>query len=163
MQSIRTGIGYDVHKLVPGSEIILGGIKIPCEFSIEAHSDGDVLCHSIMDALLGAAGLGDIGEHFPDTDEKFKDADSIELLKEVRKILDKAGMDIVNVDAVVILEKPKISDKKGEMRENIANALKLSCKDVNIKATTTEKLGFIGRSEGIASEAVVTLVKRSEL
>ena len=110
-----------------------------------------------------AAGLGDIGEHFTDTDEKFKDADSIELLKEVRKILDKAGMDIVNVDAVVILEKPKISDKKGEMRENIANALKLSCKDVNIKATTTEKLGFIGRSEGIASEAVVTLVKRSEL
>lgn len=161
MQSIRTGIGYDVHKLVPGSEIILGGIKIPCEFFIEAHSDGDVLCHSIMDAMLGAAGLGDIGEHFPDTDEKFKDADSIELLKEVRKILDKAGMDIVNVDAVVILEKPKISDKKGEMRENIANALKLSCKDVNIKATTTEKLGFIGRSEGIASEAVVTLVKRS--
>lgn len=163
MQSIRTGIGYDVHKLVPGSEIILGGIRIPCEFAVEAHSDGDVLCHGIMDAMLGAAGLGDIGEHFPDTDEKFKDADSIELLKEVRKILDKAGMDIVNVDAVVILEKPKISDKKGEMRENIANALKLSCKDVNIKATTTEKLGFIGRSEGIASEAVVTLVKRSEL
>lgn len=163
MHSVRSGIGYDVHELVYGDEIIVGGVSIPCEFSIKAHSDGDVLCHGIMDALLGAAGLGDIGEHFPDTDEKFKGANSIELLKEVRKILDKAGMDIVNVDAVVILEKPKISDKKGEMRENIADALKLSCKDVNIKATTTEKLGFIGRSEGIASEAMVTLMKRSEL
>lgn len=159
MQSIRTGIGYDVHKLVPGSEIILGGIKMPCEFSIEAHSDGDVLCHSIMDAMLGAAGLGDIGEHFPDTDAKFKNASSIKLLKDVKDKLENMGMNVVNIDAIIILEKPKISEMKIKMRENIANTLQIEMSSVNIKATTTEKLGSIGRSEGIASQAVVTLEK----
>lgn len=159
MQSIRTGIGYDVHKLVPGSEIILGGIKIPCEFYIEAHSDGDVLCHSIMDAMLGAAGLGDIGEHFPDTDAKLKGASSMELLKDVNDKLKKAGMKVENIDAIIILEKPKISEMKVKMKENIANVIEIDMGRVNIKATTTEKLGSIGRSEGIASQAVVTLEK----
>lgn len=159
MQSIRTGIGYDVHKLVPGSEIILGGIRIPCEFAVEAHSDGDVLCHSIMDAMLGAAGLGDIGEHFPDTDAKFKNASSIKLLKDVKDKLENMGMNVVNIDAIIILEKPKISEMKIKMRENIANTLQIEMSSVNIKATTTEKLGSIGRSEGIASQAVVTLEK----
>ena len=159
MQSIRTGIGYDVHKLVPGSEIILGGIKIPCEFSIEAHSDGDVLCHSIMDAMLGAAGLGDIGEHFPDTDAKLKGASSMELLKDVNDKLKKAGMKVANIDAIIILEKPKISEMKVKMKEIIANVIEIDMGRVNIKATTTEKLGSIGRSEGIASQAVVTLEK----
>lgn len=159
MQSIRTGIGYDVHKLVPGSEIILGGIKIPCEFAIEAHSDGDVLCHGIMDAMLGAAGLGDIGEHFPDTDAKLKGASSMELLKDVNDKLKKAGMKVANIDAIIILEKPKISEMKVKMKENIANVIEIDMGRVNIKATTTEKLGSIGRSEGIASQAVVTLEK----
>ena len=159
MQSIRTGIGYDVHKLVPGSEIILGGIKIPCEFAIEAHSDGDVLCHGIMDAMLGAAGLGDIGEHFPDTDAKLKGASSMELLKDVNDKLKKAGMKVANIDAIIILEKPKICEMKVKMKENIANVIEIDMGRVNIKATTTEKLGSIGRSEGIASQAVVTLEK----
>lgn len=159
MQSIRTGIGYDVHKLVPGSEIILGGIRIPCEFAVEAHSDGDVLCHGIMDAMLGAAGLGDIGEHFPDTDTKFKGASSMELLKDVNDKLKKAGMKVANIDAIIILEKPKISEMKVKMKENIANVIEIDMGRVNIKATTTEKLGSIGRSEGIASQAVVTLEK----
>ena len=159
MQSIRTGIGYDVHKLVLGSEIILGGIRIPCEFAVEAHSDGDVLCHGIMDAMLGAAGLGDIGEHFPDTDTKFKGASSMELLKDVNDKLKKAGMMVANIDAIIILEKPKISEMKVKMKENIANVLEIDMGRVNIKATTTEKLGSIGRSEGIASQAVVTLEK----
>lgn len=159
MQSIRTGIGYDVHKLVPGSEIILGGIRIPCEFAVEAHSDGDVLCHGIMDAMLGAAGLGDIGEHFPDTDTKFKGASSMELLKDVNDKLKNEGMMVANIDAIIILEKPKISEMKVKMKENIANVLEIDMGRVNIKATTTEKLGSIGRSEGIASQAVVTLEK----
>lgn len=159
MQSIRTGIGYDVHKLVLGSEIILGGIRIPCEFAVEAHSDGDVLCHSIMDAMLGAAGLGDIGEHFPDTDAKLKGASSMELLKDVNDKLKKAGMKVANIDAIIILEKPKISEMKVKMKENIANVIEIDMGRVNIKATTTEKLGSIGRSEGIASQAVVTLEK----
>lgn len=159
MQSIRTGIGYDVHKLVLGSEIILGGIRIPCEFAVEAHSDGDVLCHGIMDAMLGAAGLGDIGEHFPDTDTKFKGASSMELLKDVNDKLKNEGMMVANIDATIILEKPKISEMKVKMKENIANVLEIDMGRVNIKATTTEKLGSIGRSEGIASQAVVTLEK----
>lgn len=159
MQSIRTGIGYDVHKLVLGSEIILGGIRIPCEFAVEAHSDGDVLCHGIMDAMLGAAGLGDIGEHFPDTDTKFKGASSMELLKDVNDKLKNEGMMVANIDAIIILEKPKISEMKVKMKENIANVLEIDMGRVNIKATTTEKLGSIGRSEGIASQAVVTLEK----
>ena len=157
---IRFGMGYDVHKLVEGRKLILGGVEIPHTLGLLGHSDADVLLHAISDALLGAAALGDIGRHFPDTDEKFKDADSRVLLDEVVSMMHTKGYEIGNVDAVVIAERPKLRGYIDEMRENVAALLKTDISNVNIKATTSEKLGFTGREEGIASEAVVLLNKQ---
>lgn len=151
---MRIGIGYDVHRLTEGRKLILGGVAIPFEKGLLGHSDADVLVHAINDALLGAAALGDIGTHFPDTDIKYKDISSILLLKEVKKILNEAGYKVVNIDSVICAERPKLSPYINEMQENIADALTIDKNRVSIKATTTEKLGFEGREEGISSQAV---------
>jgi 2-C-methyl-D-erythritol 2,4-cyclodiphosphate synthase len=152
------GIGYDIHQLKEGETLILGGVHFEVGFGTVAHSDGDVLLHAIMDAILGAAGLGDIGEHFPDTDVKFKNASSIELLKEIISKIENE-FKIVNIDATLILEKPKIKNFKNEMKKNIADACQIDVSKVNIKATTNERIGAIGRNEGIAAIAVCQLEK----
>lgn len=151
---MRVGFGYDVHKLVENRDLIIGGVKIPYELGLLGHSDADVLLHAISDALLGAAALGDIGKHFPDTDDKWKGADSLKLLSAVGSMLTDKGFKVINIDATIIAQKPKMVDYIVRMREKIAEALKLSVDDVSIKATTTEKLGFCGRGEGIAAEAI---------
>ncbi len=156
---IRIGHGYDVHRLVEGRKLILGGADIPYEKGLLGHSDADVLLHAISDALLGAAALGDIGKHFPDTDEKYKGADSLVLLSEVVKLLSSKGYKVGNVDATVIAQKPKLMGFIPEMRENIAKTLGVSIDFVNVKATTEEKLGFTGTGEGISAHAVCTIVK----
>lgn len=154
---MRIGIGYDVHRLVEDRLLILGGTEIPFELGLLGHSDADVLVHAIMDALLGAAGLGDIGRHFPDTDLKYKGISSIELLRYVKGFIHEAGYSVGNIDAVVICERPKLKDYIVTMEENIARCLEIEPSQINIKATTTEKLGFTGRKEGIASEAVALI------
>ena len=151
---MRIGTGSDVHRLTEGRKLIIGGVEIPYEKGLLGHSDADVLLHAIMDALLGAAALGDIGLHFPDSDEKFKGASSIELLKQVRRKLLENGYCVNNVDATVIAQKPKLRPFIDEMRQNIANALLLPIGDVSVKATTEEGLGFTGTGEGIAAQAV---------
>ncbi|MBR2108762.1 MAG: 2-C-methyl-D-erythritol 2,4-cyclodiphosphate synthase [Ruminococcus sp.] len=151
---MRIGHGYDVHKLVEGRKLILGGVNIPYEKGLLGHSDADVLLHAIMDALLGAAALGDIGKLFPDTDEKFKGADSIVLLKEVCRVLSENGYKIVNIDSTVIAQRPKLKDYIVTMRENIAEACKVDVSQISVKATTEEKLGFTGSGEGISAHAV---------
>ncbi len=154
---MRIGIGYDVHKLVKGRKLILGGVEIEHEYGLLGHSDADVLIHAIMDALLGAAGLGDIGRYFPDTDDKFKGISSLKLLKMVNdKLIDK-GYEINNIDSVIIAQKPKLKDYIEDMEENIAEILEINIDDINVKATTTEKLGFNGREEGISCEVVVLI------
>jgi 2-C-methyl-D-erythritol 2,4-cyclodiphosphate synthase len=157
MPSMRIGEGFDVHALVPGRKLILGGIEIPHDKGLLGHSDADVLLHTITDAVLGAAGLGDIGELFPDSDEKFKGADSALLLAQAMKQVRAAGYDIVNVDCTVIAEKPRLVPYKQAIRENIARVLNVNVSQVNVKAKTTEKLGFTGRGEGMAAKAVVLL------
>ena len=152
---MRVGMGYDVHRLVTGRKLILGGVEIPYEKGLLGHSDADVLIHAIMDALLGAAALDDIGSHFPDTDPQYKGISSLILLREVRDKLAAAGFETINVDAVVQAEAPKLASFIGRMNEKIASVLSIPVERVNVKATTTEKLGFVGRKEGIASEAVV--------
>lgn len=156
---MRVGHGIDVHRLEKGDGVILGGVRIACEFRIVAHSDGDVLIHALCDALLGAAGLGDIGRHFPDTDAKYKNADSRRLLREVMKKLGAAGWRVGNADLTVIAEAPKIAPHAEAMRKNISADLEVEANAVNIKATTSEGLGFTGRKEGIAAQAVVLLEK----
>ncbi len=156
---MRVGHGFDVHRLEKGDGVVLGGVRIACEFSIVAHSDGDVLIHALCDALLGAAGLGDIGRHFPDTDAKYKNADSRLLLREVMQKLGAAGWRVGNTDLTVIAEAPKIAPHSEAMRKNISADLCVAAGAVNIKATTSEGLGFIGRREGIAAHAVVLLEK----
>lgn len=152
---IRIGHGYDVHRLTAGRKLILGGVEIENGgIGLLGHSDADVLLHSISDSLLGACALGDIGKHFPDTDEAFKDADSLELLKKVGEIIANGGYKINNVDATVIAQAPKLSPFIDEMRNNIANALEISIDRVSVKATTEEKLGFTGAGEGIAAHSV---------
>ncbi len=151
------GIGYDAHRLISGRKLVLGGVDIPYEMGLEAHSDGDVLVHAVMDSLLGACGLGDIGIHFPDSDAKYKDVSSIKLLIEVRKIMEKNGFRPVNVDAVIVAQAPRISPHSELMKVNIAEALALSPARVNIKATTTEKMGFEGRGEGISAQAIAAV------
>ena len=151
---MRIGHGYDVHKFAENRKLILGGTEIPYEFGLLGHSDADVLVHAVMDSLLGAAALGDIGKHFPDTDERYKGADSIALLKEVCRILDENGYKIGNIDSTVIAQKPKLKDYIYAMRENIANACGIDISHVSVKATTEEKLGFTGRLEGISAHAV---------
>lgn len=158
-ERMRVGLGYDVHKLVNERELIIGGIKIPYELGLLGHSDADVLLHSIMDAMLGAAALGDIGTHFPDTDEKWRGADSCMLLAAVRNILKEKGFGVVNIDATVIAQKPKLADFIPRMRERISEILGISAACVSVKATTTEKLGFCGRGEGIAAEAICMIKK----
>ena len=151
---MRIGHGYDVHKLTENRKLILGGVEIPFELGLLGHSDADVLVHAIMDSLLGAAALGDIGKLFPDTDEAYKGADSILLLKEVCRVLSDNGYKIVNIDSTLIAQKPKLKDYIYSMRENIALACNIDISAVSVKATTEEKLGFTGRLEGISAHAV---------
>ncbi|NOY67852.1 MAG: 2-C-methyl-D-erythritol 2,4-cyclodiphosphate synthase [Gammaproteobacteria bacterium] len=154
---MKIGQGYDVHRLVEGRKLIIGGVDIPYNLGLEAHSDGDVLIHALCDALLGAAGLGDIGKHFPDTDETFKDANSRELLKSVIAKIEENGLKLNNVDCTIIAQAPKMAPHIDTMRENLAADCHITVEYVNIKATTTEQLGFTGRGEGIAAQAVVLL------
>ena len=154
---MRIGTGYDVHKLVEGRKLIMGGVEIPYEKGLLGHSDADVLVHAIMDALLGAAALGDIGKHFPDTDPKYKGADSLMLMREVRRILSENCFLIGNVDATIIAQAPKMRPHIDRMRQNIAEALSLDITQVSVKATTEERLGFTGRGEGISAQAVALI------
>ena len=154
---MRIGHGYDVHKLVEGRDLILGGVKIDHKLGLLGHSDADVLLHAVSDALLGAAGLGDIGRHFPDTDPQYKGADSLKLLAIVGQKVAAAGYRISNIDVTMIAQKPKLKDHIGAMERNIASALNLDVSRVNVKATTEEKLGFTGREEGLSCHAVCLL------
>ncbi len=154
---MRVGFGYDVHPLILGRKLILGGEVIPCQKGLDGHSDADVLIHSIIDALLGAAGEGDIGQHFPDNDEQYKNLSSLKLLENTYEILKRKKLTINNIDVSLVLEEPRIEPFIISMKNNIAQVLKISFEKVNIKATTNEKMGFIGRREGIASYCVVSL------
>lgn len=154
---MRIGQGYDVHKLVEGRKLILGGVTVPYEKGLLGHSDADVLVHAVMDALLGAAALGDIGQHFPDTDPKYKGISSIALLKEVGALLEAEGYVIENIDAAIIAQRPKLAAYRPQMAENIADALHLELNQVSVKATTEEGLGFTGSGEGISSQAITLL------
>lgn len=151
------GLGYDCHKIIDGNGLFIGGVFIPCEYSFLAHSDGDVLLHSLCDALLGASGCGDIGEYFPDNDLKFKDKESSYFVKEVIKLLSAKKYKIVNIDCTLILERPKLSPYKNEIKDNIAKLCKLNPSQVNIKAKTSEKMGFVGRMEGIEAFTICEL------
>ena len=154
---MRIGMGYDVHRLVEGRDLILGGVKIPYEKGLLGHSDADVIVHAIMDALLGAAALGDIGRHFPDTDPAYAGISSIKLLEHVQKLLEEHLFIIENIDATIIAQKPKMAPYREEMMENVARALKIERNQVNIKATTEEGLGFTGAGEGISAQAICLL------
>lgn len=158
-EKYRIGQGFDVHRFAENRKLILGGVEIPFAKGLDGHSDADVLCHAISDALLGAVGLGDIGEHFPPADEKWKDADSLIILADVEGLVWKARFKVVNVDAAIICEEPKIAPYREQMRINLARALKADIECVSVKATTTEGLGFAGRREGIAASAVALLKK----
>ncbi len=159
MPQFRVGSGYDVHKLVPERKLILCGVEVPYELGLLGHSDADVALHALMDALLGAAALGDIGKHFPDTDERFKGADSMKLTEHVVKLLAAKGWQINNADVTIIAQRPKLAAFIPQMRSQVAQVLQIDEDAVNVKATTTEKLGFTGRGEGIAAEAVASLIK----
>ncbi|MBI5474166.1 MAG: 2-C-methyl-D-erythritol 2,4-cyclodiphosphate synthase [Ignavibacteriae bacterium] len=156
----RVGIGFDVHRLAAGRKLVLGGVEIPHEKGLDGHSDADVLLHAIMDALVGAAALGDIGKHFPNTDPRYKDISSLTLLKHVGNLLAGEKYSIVNIDATVVLEKPKILPFVEQMRRNIASTLFIDVEQVSVKATTNEGLGFIGHGEGAVAHAVTSIVKR---
>lgn len=159
MPQFRVGCGYDVHKLVEERRLILCGVEVPYELGLLGHSDADVALHALMDALLGAAALGDIGKHFPDTDMRFKGADSVKLTEHVVALLKERGWRVNNVDVTIIAQRPKLAGYIPAMRSKVAQVLELDEDCVNVKATTTEKLGFTGRGEGIAAEAVATLIK----
>lgn len=159
MPQFRVGTGYDVHKLVPERKLILCGVEVPYELGLLGHSDADVALHALSDALLGAAALGDIGKHFPDTDERFKGADSAKLLEHVVHLVEEKGWQVNNVDVTIIAQKPKLASYIPAMRSRVAQVLKIDEDCVNVKATTTEKLGFTGRGEGIAADAIASLVK----
>lgn len=154
---LRIGNGYDVHRLAKDRELILGGVKIPHTLGLLGHSDADVLTHAVMDALIGAAALGDIGKLFPDTDEKYRGADSIALLKEVVLLLKNKGYSVVNIDSILVAQKPKIAPYIAQMRQNIADACGINAELVSVKATTEEKLGFTGSEEGMSAYAVCLL------
>lgn len=155
----RVGMGYDVHKLVTGRKLILGGVEIQHDLGLLGHSDADVLLHAIKDAILGAAALGDIGRHFPDTDEAYKGISSMVLLSKVKDLILKEGYEVNNIDATIAAQQPKIAPYIKDMNENIAQTLKIEASQVNVKATTTEGLGFVGNKEGIAAYAIVSLIK----
>ncbi len=158
---MRVGIGYDVHKLVEGRKLILGGVEIPYEKGLLGHSDADVIVHAIMDALLGAAALGDIGQHFPDTDPAYEGISSIELLSKVGELLEEKDYEVVNIDSIIIAQQPKMMPHLEEMMRNVAGALGIEEGQVSVKATTEEHLGFTGRGEGIAAQAVCCIQKIS--
>jgi 2-C-methyl-D-erythritol 2,4-cyclodiphosphate synthase len=151
------GIGFDSHRLTEGRPLVIGGVEIPHEVGLEGHSDADVLAHAVTDALLGAAGLGDIGEHFPDTDERWRGADSIELLETVTALVRSRGLALVNVDCTVVMQEPKLAPHRQAIRARLAGALGLPPERVNVKASTGERIGFVGRGEGVAALAVVSL------
>jgi 2-C-methyl-D-erythritol 2,4-cyclodiphosphate synthase len=153
----RVGIGYDCHPLASGRRLVIGGVEIPSELGLEGHSDADVLAHAVIDALLGAAALGDIGEHFPDTDERWRDADSIALLAQVVQLLSANALRPAGVDCTVIIEAPKLAPHRAAIRARLAQSLGLELARVNVKATTSEGIGFIGRGEGVAALAVASL------
>lgn len=155
-----SGIGYDCHRFAPGRRLVLGGVEIPHEQGLDGHSDADVLAHAVIDALLGGAGLGDIGEHFPDTDERHRDADSLAMLESVVTTVVASGLEIVNVDCTVIMERPKLGPHKQAIRDGLARTLGLAPARVNVKATTGEGMGFVGRGEGVAALAVAGLRSR---
>ncbi len=157
---MRIGFGYDVHKLVDGRKLIIGGVEIPFEKGLLGHSDADVLVHAVMDSILGAAALGDIGKNFPDTKDKYKNISSIVLLEEVFSLISEKGYSIINIDATIIAQKPKMSPYIHEMRSNISKALGIDIDLVNIKATTEEGLGFTGKGEGIASNCICLINKQ---
>ena len=156
---MRVGLGYDVHKLVEGRKLIIGGVNVPHEKGLLGHSDADVLIHAVMDSILGALALGDIGKHFPDTDEKYKGADSMKLLEFVYNLINEKGYGIGNIDCTIIDQSPKMAPHIQNMRENIAKALNTSIENINVKATTEEGLGFTGNKEGISSQAICSLIK----
>lgn len=156
---MRIGSGYDVHRLVEGRKLILGGVDIPYEKGLLGHSDADVLIHAVMDALLGAAAMGDIGKHFPDNDDKYKNISSLLLLKKVSLLLKDRGYTTINIDATVIAQRPKLSPYIEQMVKNMADVLELPCDSINVKATTEEGLGFTGSGEGIAAQAVCLIDK----
>jgi 2-C-methyl-D-erythritol 2,4-cyclodiphosphate synthase len=156
---VATGIGWDSHRLVEGRPLILGGVTIPFERGLAGHSDADVLAHAVIDALLGAAGLGDIGEHFPDTDARWKGADSIVLLRAVVALIADARHAVAHVDTTVVMERPKLEPHRAEIRASLAAALGVAVERVNVKASTGEGMGFVGRGEGVAALAVVTLAR----
>ncbi len=155
----RIGFGYDVHRLVPGRPLVLGGVQIPSEFGLDGHSDADVLLHAIIDALLGASALGDIGQHFPDTDPRYHNISSLLLLSHVARLLTERGFSVVNVDATLVLEKPKIAPHVPAMRERIAEAIGIDRGRVAVKATTSEGMGFVGSGDGAAAHAVAAVVE----
>ena len=154
---MRIGQGFDVHPLVPGRKLVIGGVEIPHSKGLQGHSDADVLLHAICDALLGAAGLGDIGRHFPDSDSRYKGIDSRDLLRQVRSKLDALGLEVLNVDATIVAQEPRMAPHMPRMIANIAADLGLAAEAINLKATTTERLGAIGRGEGIAAQAVALI------
>lgn len=156
---MRIGSGYDVHKLVENRKLIIGGVEIPYEKGLQGHSDADVLIHAIMDSILGALALGDIGKHFPDTDEKYKGADSIKLLEHVNNLIISKGYTIGNIDSTIIAQSPKMAPYISQMRFNIAKALNTDIDNINVKATTEEGLGFTGSKEGISAQSICLLVK----
>lgn len=160
---MRIGIGYDVHRLVEGRELILGGVPIPHEKGLDGHSDADVLIHAIMDAILGACAMGDIGRHFPDTDDSYLGISSLKLLKTVRKKVESEGFQIGNIDATIVAQKPKLTPYIDEMVKNIADILEIEPARVNVKATTTEHLGFEGREEGISAQSVVSVTQSVQM
>ena len=153
----RTGIGFDAHALAEGRPLVIGGVRIPHSKGLQGHSDADVLVHAVMDAILGALALGDIGEHFPDTEDEFEGANSLELLSLVQKMIEDKGYCCENLDSIIIAEKPKLKSYIGEMRENLASVLKINIDQLSIKATTTEHMWFTGREEGIVAQAIVLL------
>ena len=157
--AMKVGIGYDVHKLVPGRDLVVGGVKIDYELGLEGHSDADVLAHAVCDAVLGAARCDDIGKHFPPDDPRYEGADSIGLMREVGRIVREKGYEVVDVDCVIVAQRPKMSPYRDEMRRNMAAALDVDIDSVGVKSTTTEKLGFEGRGEGIGAYAVALLQK----
>lgn len=162
MIPFRIGHGYDVHRLTPERKLILGGVLIPHDKGLLGHSDADVLTHAVMDALLGAAGLGDIGNHFPDTDPAFKDADSLRLAAHVAALIRDSGFTIGNIDATILAQRPKLAPYISQMKKNLAAAIGCNEEQINIKATTEEKLGFTGDESGIAAHAVCLLIKSPE-
>jgi 2-C-methyl-D-erythritol 2,4-cyclodiphosphate synthase len=157
LSEYRTGLGWDNHRIAAGRPLILGGVTVPCEFGLEGHSDADVLTHAITDAILGAAALGDIGMHFPDSDPRWKGADSLQFLKHALDLAREAGFDVVNVDSTVILERPKLKDYRGAIRQTLATTLGLALDRVSVKFKTAEKMGPVGEGRSAEAQAVVTL------